>query len=57
MDCSCLSRRLRREWNSPRPTERLREHRKHAQVGVERDPFETADAEQTKSVLGGVRSP
>jgi hypothetical protein len=39
------------ERNCPRSGESLREHRQRAEVGMERDPFDSADAERSKAVL------
>ena len=42
---------LRRESNGSWPRDRLRQPRQHAEVGVERDPRRTTDAERREAVL------
>lgn len=40
--------RLSGQWYGPRPTERLREPRKHYEVGVKLDARQAAHAERRK---------
>jgi len=44
-------RGLGRERNCSRSGERLTQHRQHAQVGVERDPFQSAHSQRRKAVV------